>query len=158
LFAAFTLIEVMVVVLIMGIILAMGVPIAYKLFHKAPLQQAIRDIFEVCENARRRAIFKGQVSELVIHPQARTIEVAGASGSGTSARLADGVTIDLLDINMAGLEYEKAEVAKVHFYPTGTSDEMRMVISYQAEQTGIELELSTGLANAVPNPMRTWSR
>ena len=155
---AFTLIEIMVVVLIMGIVLTMGVPIVYKMFHKAPMHQAIRDLVEVCENARRQAILKGQVSELVIHPQTRRFEVAGMSGSGTSVQLADGVTIDLLDINMAGRAYEKAEIAKVRFYPTGTSDEMKMVISYEMEQTGIELELSTGMANVVPNPMRAWSR
>jgi len=155
---AFTLIEIMVVVLIMTIIMAMGVPIAYKLWRKAPMQQAIKDVFEVCQNARRRAIFQGQVAELVFHPRERRLEVAGASGSGTSAQLSDRVTIDLLDINMAGLEYEKAEVAKVRFYPTGTSDEMRMVMSFESEQIGIELELTTGLASVVPNPMRTWSR
>jgi len=151
-------IEIMIVVLIMGIVLTMGVPIVYKLFHKAPLQQSIRDLVEVCENARRQAILKGQAAELVIHPQTRRFEVAGMAGSGTSVQLADGVTLDLLDINMAGRAYEKAEIARVTFYPTGTSDEMKMVISYEAEQTGIELELSTGMANVVPNPMRAWSR
>jgi Tfp pilus assembly protein FimT len=148
----------MVVVLIMGIILAMGVPIAYKLWHKAPMQQAIKDVIEVCSHARARAILQGQVTEVVFHPRDRRLEVAGASGSGTSAQLSDRVTIDLLDINMSGLEYEKAEVAKVRFYPTGTSDEMRMVMTYEAEQLGIELELTTGLASVVPNPLRSWSR
>ena len=122
------------------------------------MQQAIKNVFKVYQNAQHQAIFQGQVAELVFHPRERRLEVAGASGSGTSAQLSDRVTIDLLDINMAGLEYEKAEVAKVRFYPTGTSDEMRMVMSFESEQIGIELELTTGLASVVPNPMRTWSR
>src|SRR5437016_9236871 len=88
---AFTLIEIMVVVLIMGITLTMSVPIAYKLWHRAPMRQAVKDIFEVCQNARRRAIFQGQTAELVFHPRERRLEVTGATGEGTSARLGDGV-------------------------------------------------------------------
>ena len=148
----------MVVVLIMGITLTMSVPIAYKLWHKAPMRQAVKDIVEVCQNARRRAIFQGQSAELVFHPRERRLEVAGASGSGTSAQLSDRVIIDLLDINMSGVEYRDAEVAKVKFYPTGTSDEMKMVLHFETEQIGIELELTTGLASVVPDPLRTWAR
>jgi hypothetical protein len=31
-------------------------------------------------------------------------------------------------------------------------------MTYEAEQLGIELELTTGLASVVPNPLRSWSR
>src|SRR5262249_11217045 len=41
---AFTLIEIMVVVAIMGVVLTMGVPIVYKAWHKAPMSKAISDI------------------------------------------------------------------------------------------------------------------
>jgi prepilin-type N-terminal cleavage/methylation domain-containing protein len=156
--AGFTLIEIMVVVLIMGITLTMSVPLAYKLWHKAPMRQSVKDIFEVCQNARRHAIFSNHPAELVFHPRERRLEVAGMSGEGTSAKLGDGVMIDLLDINMSGIEYRGADVAKVTFYPTGTSDEMKMVLRYEAEQIGIELELTTGLASVVPDPMRAWAR
>jgi prepilin-type N-terminal cleavage/methylation domain-containing protein len=156
--AGFTLIEIMVVVLIMGITLTMSVPIVYKLWHKAPMRQAVKDIFEVCQNARRRAIFSGQPAELKFHPRERRLEVTGATGEGTSVKLGDGVMIDLLDINMSGVEYRDADVAKVIFYPTGTSDEMKMVLRYEAEQIGIELELTTGLASVVSDPLRTWAR
>jgi hypothetical protein len=122
------------------------------------MRQAVKDVFEVCQNARRRAIFSGQPSELVFHPRERRLEVTGATGEGTSAKLGDGVMIDLLDINMSGVEYRDADVAKVKFYPTGTSDEMKMVLRYEAEQIGIELELTTGLASVVSDPLRTWAR
>jgi hypothetical protein len=84
--------------------------------------------------------------------------VAGATGSGTSGQFSDGVIIDLLDINMAGVEYRDADIARVKFYPTGTSDEMKMVLHYEGEQIGIELELTTGLASVVPDPLRSWAR
>jgi prepilin-type N-terminal cleavage/methylation domain-containing protein len=154
----FTLIEIMVVVLIMGITLTMSVPLAYKLWHKAPMRQSVKDIFEVCQNARRHAIYSNQPAELVFRPRERRLYVAGMTGEGTSSKLGDGVMIDLLDINMSGVEYRDADEVKVKFYPTGTSDEMKMVLRYEAEQIGIELELTTGLASVVPDPLRAWAR
>jgi Tfp pilus assembly protein FimT len=149
----------MVVVGIMGLILLTSVPIAYKLWHKAPMQQAVKDIIEVCSHARARAIMHGQMTEVIFHPRKRRLEVGGGgSGSGLSAQLSDRVVISLLDINMSGLEYRDADIAKLRFYPTGTSDEMRMVLTYEAQQLGIELELTTGLASVVPDPLRTWGR
>ena len=56
---AFTLIEIMIVVGIMGIVMAMSVPIVYKVWRKAPMRQAVKDIVEVCSHARARAIMQG---------------------------------------------------------------------------------------------------
>src|SRR5713101_3399605 len=49
---AFTLIELMVVVGIMGIILGIAVPGLYRQLHPNPLQKAVDDIREACKAAR----------------------------------------------------------------------------------------------------------
>ncbi len=84
--------------------------------------------------------------------------VAPRSGSGLTAQLSDRVIIETLDINMAGIEYNDAEYARVRFYPNGTSDEMRMILFDGRDRVGIELEITTGLANVVPNPLQEWTR
>jgi hypothetical protein len=46
----------------------------------------------------------------------------------------------------------------VRFYPNGTSDEMRMILFDGRDRVGIELEITTALANVVPDPLREWTR
>jgi type II secretion system protein H len=144
----FTLIELMVVVAIMGLLLTMSVPIVYKVWHKAPMHQAVVDIEETLRNARAKAIMQGTMTELVFHPRAREL----------GKPLPDGINIDLLDINMSGQEFRDVEEARVRFYPNGTADELKMVLSSGSEQLGIEVELTTGLASVVSDPMRSWAR
>jgi prepilin-type N-terminal cleavage/methylation domain-containing protein len=176
---AFTLIEIMIVVAIMGIVMTMSVPIVYKLWRKAPLRQAVKDIVEVCSHARARAIMQGQVTEVVFHPKENRLEFAGASsaphpssqpgaemppsapaatGSGLSAQLDRQVIIETLDINMSGVEFNDAEEVRVRFYPNGVSDEMRMILFDGRDRMGIELEITTGLAGVVADPLREWSK
>jgi prepilin-type N-terminal cleavage/methylation domain-containing protein len=176
---AFTLIEIMIVVAIMGIVMGMSVPIVYKLWRKAPMRQAVKDIVEVCSHARARAIMHGQVTEVVFHPKQNRLEMVGgggaphpteasggeappsapaATGSGLSAQLSNEIIIETLDINMSGVEFNDADSARVRFYPNGVSDEMRMILFDGRERMGIELEITTGLASVVNNPLREWLR
>jgi prepilin-type N-terminal cleavage/methylation domain-containing protein len=176
---AFTLIEIMIVVAIMGIVMAMSVPIVYKLWRKAPMRQAVKDIVEVCSHARARAIMQGQVTEVIFHPRQNRLELAGAgspppaasgpagevplsapaaAGSGLSAQLSNEVIIETLDINMSGVEFNDAESVRVRFYPNGVSDEMKMILFDGRDRMGIELEITTGLAGVVRDPLREWIR
>jgi len=169
----------MIVVGIMGIVMGMSVPIVYKLWRKAPMRQAVKDIVEVCSHARARAIMHGQITYVVFHPKQNRVELAGggsapppsneaggevpltppaATGSGLSAQLPREVIIEMLDINMAGVEFNDADSARVRFYPNGVSDEMRMILFDGRERMGIELEITTGLAGVVPDPLREWIR
>jgi prepilin-type N-terminal cleavage/methylation domain-containing protein len=177
--SAFTLIEIMIVVAIMGIVMTMSVPIVYKTWRKAPMREAVKSIVEVCSHARARAIMNGVETEVVFHPKDNRLGLAGgaaparspgeeggtpgvntptASGSGLSAQLSGDVIIETLDINMSGVEYNDAEEAKIRFHPNGTSDEMRMILFDGRDRIGIELEITTGLANVVNNPLREWTR
>jgi prepilin-type N-terminal cleavage/methylation domain-containing protein len=176
---AFTLIEIMIVVSIMGLVMTMSVPIVYKLWRKAPMRQAVKDIVEVLSHARARAILHGQVTEVVFHPRLNRLEMVGGGGaphpasgpggevpigaregggSGLSAQLSNEIIIEVLDINMSGVEFNDAESARVRFYPNGVSDEMRMILFDGRERMGIELEITTGLASVVPDPLREWIR
>jgi len=169
----------MIVVAIMGIVMTMSVPIVYKVWRKAPMRKAVSDVVEVCSHARARAIMQGAVTEVVFHPKENRLGLAAAatpapapgeegaapvastptaSGSGLSAQLPDGIIIETLDINMSGIEYNDAEEAKIRFYPNGISDEMRMILFDGKDRIGIELEITTGLASVVPNPLREWTR
>jgi hypothetical protein len=81
-----------------------------------------------------------------------------ATGSGLSAQLSNEIIIETLDINMSGVEFNDAESARVRFYPNGVSDEMRMILFDGRDRMGIELEITTGLASVVSNPLQEWLR
>ena len=167
---AFTLIEIMIVVAIMGIMLAMGVPSILKAIRREGMRKAVNDVVEVCSRARARAILGGKETEVIFHPLEKRFEV-GASGtstiangdqaapvaeqpsrnlpSPTSGQIPDDITIEMLDVNL--LEYNRSESVRVRFFPNGTSDEMTMILSSpKSEWYKITLEVTTGLADAKP--------
>ena len=150
--AAFTLIEIMIVVAIIGIILATGVPTLYRVLQKEGFRKTVSDIVEVCSAARARAILQGVETEVQFHPKEGTCEVVGGESGMTgglvhSAKIEDA-QIQMLDINL--LEYKDADVARVHFYPNGTSDEMTLILlSDRNEQRGIVLEITTAMASVL---------
>jgi prepilin-type N-terminal cleavage/methylation domain-containing protein len=169
---AFTLIELMVVVGIMGLIMAIGVPIAYKISHRSPMSQAVVDVTEVCRYARRQAILQARQVDLMIYPRENRLAVTAAAipapsrspeiqvhsqekpagpdpaltvGTSGSARLPEKVIIELLDINKLGHEFRDDDYARVRFFPNGTCDELAMVLLGEGgERREITLEVTTG--------------
>ena len=163
---AFTLIELMVVVGIMGVILLAGIPSLYKLLQKEGLRKVTSDVVEVCGKARAQAILRGSPVDLVFHPLERHVDIVSSGvpsagvvapgamaekptvqpGAGQSAQIPDDIVIEMLDINL--WEYKDSEVARVRFYPNGRSDEMTLVLrSSKGEWKKISLEVTTGLAS-----------
>jgi prepilin-type N-terminal cleavage/methylation domain-containing protein len=138
---AFTLIEIMIVVAIIGIIMAMGIPSIVRTMRKEGMRKAVSDLVEACSEARATAILSGTKADLVIRPQDGTI-----TGGKFSATLPENVWIAILGVNF--IQFEEAEEARVHFYPNGTSDEFTIVLnSNDSEAQKINLEVITGLAN-----------
>jgi hypothetical protein len=94
----------------------------------------------------------GVETEVWFHPKDGTCEVAGGGsdvngGLATSAKIEDA-QIQMLDVNL--LEYKGADIAKVRFYPNGTSDEMTLILlSDGNQQRGIVLETTTGMASVL---------
>jgi prepilin-type N-terminal cleavage/methylation domain-containing protein len=164
---AFTLIEIMVVIGIMAIVMTMSVPMVYKIWRKEPMRTALSSVEEVLSNARARAILQNTRTEVIFHPKEGRFEISGgsaaprsdsaasvgteinpspASDSGLSGQLPDGVTIDMLDVNLT--EYKDREEAHVRFYPNGTCDEMTLILrDDQNQQRGVTLEITTSLVS-----------
>ena len=168
----FTLIEIMMVVGILGMVLAMGMPAFIQSIRKDPLRQAVSDIEEACSKARGAAIMRGSPVELVIRAEGGQLSVvparddnaeqtaASAEALGQpaepsadkaasqspvfSARLNENVAVTLLYVNLK--DQMEAEETRVHFYPNGTSDEFTMIVQVGNGMRKISLECVTALA------------
>ena len=136
---AFTLIEMMIVVAIIGLVAAMGVPSILQALRKDGMRKAVSDVKEVLGNARARAIFSGKTTEVIFHPVEKRLE---------SVALPDGVDIAMLDINL--LDFGASDAARVRFFPNGTCDELTLVLHSGDEWQKITLEYSTALASVSP--------
>lgn len=139
--SAFTLIEVMVVVAVIGVIMAMGIPSVVRSVRKEGMRKAVSDLIEACNDARATAILGGSTSDMVIRPQDGTV-----SGGKFTATIPENVWIQILGVNF--VELQEADEARVHFYPNGTSDEFTIILkSTDAKAQKLNLEVVTGLVN-----------
>lgn len=142
----FTLIEIMVVVAIIGLIMAMGVPTLYRVLHKTGFRKTMSDFMDMCDQARSQAILHGQMTEIVFHPRERWCGLAGKK-----VEFPDNVSIEMLDVNLH--ECKDAEWVPVRFFPNGTSDEMTLILRTDTgEYRRISLELTTALASVDSDP------
>jgi len=167
---AFTLLELMMVVAIIGLLMTIGVPAILRTMHQEPLRKAVNDIMNICSHARAQAILHNVTTTVVFHPRSGEVALTSIAstnstddsappdeptdGTKTSAidtsalnstQFADSVTMDMLDINL--VEYKDANEARVRFFPNGTSDEMTLILHSGDQYRKITLEVTTGLAS-----------
>ena len=171
---AFTMLELMIVCAIMGVILLMSFPSIRSALRKEAFTQAMNDVLDACEFGRKESIIHDTIMEMRIYPHTGIVEVAAVardvtpdvassdlnsapppvdsekpapSAASRTWQIPDGVNIDMLDVNFS--EYKDAGVARVRFYPNGTSYELTMVIrSSSGDYRKITLEEVTALADA----------
>ena len=166
---AFTMLEIMMVVAIIGLIMTMSVPAILRTMHQEPLRKAVNDVKTICYNARAQAIFHGVTTTVVFHPQSGEValsslaatnstdgfapekpsgESSAAATSGSalnSTKFDDSIIVDMLDVNLS--ENKDAGEARVRFFPDGTSDEMTLIIHSGDQYRKITLEVTTGRAS-----------
>jgi type II secretion system protein H len=163
---AFTLLEIMMVVAIMGLVMALGVPSLMGGLRKEGMRKAVSDVTEACGKARAQAILNGVTTEVRFHPQTKSFEVGASSSSskasgqadtasegtgntgaavgGFKATLPDNVSLEMLDVNFT--ELKDADEARVRFFPNGMCDELTVVLHSHDGLKKISLEITTSLA------------
>lgn len=149
---AFTMLELMIVAGIMVLILMTGLPTILSAIKKEAFVTGMNDVLDACDFGRSQAIMSDSYMEMRIYPQSHMIEVvpiprdgsADPSASNASSdssdpdkppppgpksfsrQMPEQIIIDMLDVNFA--EYKEADVARVRFYPNGTSSRFTMGI------------------------------
>jgi len=163
---AFTMLEIMMVVAIIGLMMTMSVPAILRTMHQGPLRKAVNDVLNICSHARAQAILHGVTTTIVFHPQSGDVMLAGLATTNSAVGFAppgettpvasnaaalnsthfdDSIIIDMLDVNLS--EYKDASLALVRFFPDGTSDEMTLIIHSGNQYRKISLEVTTGRAS-----------
>jgi prepilin-type N-terminal cleavage/methylation domain-containing protein len=141
---AFTLIEIMIVVAIIGLMAALGAPSLMAMMQKDGMRKAVSDVTDLLGDARAAAILKGQTTYVEFHPGDNLID----SSMGKSVHLADGIAMEGIGINL--MDFSETEVSRVRFFPNGTCDELTLVLHSGDDWRKITLEYSTALAKAGP--------
>ena len=141
---AFTLIEIMIVVAIIGLMAAISAPALLSMLQKDGMRKAEADVMELLGDARAQAILKGQTTDVSFHPADNRLE----SSTGKSVTLAEGIAMEGIGINL--MDFSETEVSRVRFFPNGTSDELTLVLHSGDDWRKITLEFSTALARAEP--------
>ena len=148
----------MMVVAVIGLIMATGVPAILSITREVPLRKAVNDVTEICSHARAQAVLGGQTTTVVFHPRNRQMALSGADASGASApstrvgraavNAAEfGPSVVIEGLGIYNFDYTDSPEARVRFFANGTSDEMTLVLSSNGEYRKITLEVTTALAS-----------
>ena len=132
----------MIVVALIGLMAAMGLPPMLKTLQKDGIRKAVSDVTTLLGDARATAILKGQPATVSFHPAENRLD----SSIGKSVALPDGVAMRAIGINL--LDFSETEVSNVRFFPNGTCDELTLVLQAGEDLRKITLEFSTSVATA----------
>jgi prepilin-type N-terminal cleavage/methylation domain-containing protein len=141
---AFTLIEIMIVVAIIGLIAALGIPSLLRMLRKEGMRKAVGDVTDLLGSARASAILKNQNAYVSFRPADNRLD----SSIGKSVTLPDGIAMEAIGINL--MDFSQTEESRVWFFPNGTSDELTLVLHSGTDWRKITLEFSTAIADAGP--------
>lgn len=175
----FTLIEIMLVVGIMGIVLAMGLPAIVRTLERKPLQQAVIDVVEALGHARAQAILRGRPCEMVIQgdgqvfvqmpPNGRSAalgdELSGVAPEPAKddaerpdamfqAQLGEDIRITSVRVNLGLNLVERTDEgqARIRFFPNGTAEDFELVLEDSTGFRRITLDPVTGYSDVETEP------
>ena len=139
---AFTLIEIMIVVALIGLMASLALPPMLKMLDKGGIRKAVSNVTTLLGDARAAAILKGQPVSVSFHPADNRLD----SSLGKSVTLPEGVAMEAIGINLR--DFSEVEESKIWFFPNGTCDELTLVLHSGQDWRKITLEFSTSLASA----------
>ena len=162
---AFTLVEIMVVVAVMGLLIAISIPAFRKIMNKAPLEQGISDVESLCRQARAEAIVKQRAMDVVLNETEETVALTTAARvinapdpftglmikTTEETRLIDQafLEVDLQIIEPAPDEFTLDEI-RIRFYPNGTAETLALRVADDDEAYLLTLDPVTGRTTVVP--------
>ena len=161
---AFTLVEIMVVVAVMGLLIAISIPAFRSIMKKAPLEQGISDVETLCRQARAKAILKQQSMDVVLNETEEIVALTTAARVVTGpdsftgmmiktiedTRLIDRafLQVDLQIIEPEPDEFTQDEI-RIRFYPNGTSETLALRVVGDGDAYLLTLDPVTGRTTVI---------
>ena len=160
---AFTLVELMVVVAVMGVIIGISIPSFRSFWEKAPLEQAISDVEDMCRQARSDAIINKRTMELVLNDTeeslvlrsaARTVIGVDPDTGGEANLVEQGEVLDSVELTadlqiIEPVDEEFLGQLELRFYPDGTAEPVDLRVTDGNEAYILSLDPVTGQTTVV---------
>ena len=156
---AFTLVEIMVVVAVMGLLIGISIPAFRNITKKAPLEQGVSDVESLCRQARAEAIVRQQAMDVLFNESEEivalttAVRVINAPDHFTGlmiktteeTQLVDQVALEV-DLQIIEPEPDEfmADEIRIRFYPNGTSETLELRVVGDNEAYRLVLDPVTG--------------
>jgi len=161
---AFTLVEIMVVVAVMGLLIGISIPAFRKIMNKAPLEQGISDVETLCRQARAEAIVKQRAMDVVLNETEETVALTTAARVINAPDPFTGLIIKIteetqlidhvflqVDLQIIAPEADEFTVdeIRIRFYPNGTSETLELRVVDGSEAYRLTLDPVTGRTTVI---------
>jgi len=175
--AAFTLVEMLIVMFVVGLVASISLPFFVKTFGKSPIAQATSDIMDGLKHARDMAVLNATPTMFTINFETGSMSVSqaaasanttyinaentrrsstGGGGASFSAILSPELMVDAAQHNLDP-EAETKQSVSVLFQPNSTADLFQIVLKAMdgsGEQRLIKLDMITGKARMESDPKK----
>ena len=165
---AFTLVELMVVVAVMGVIIGISIPAFLALLKKAPLEQAISDVEGMCRQARSDAIINKRTLELVLNDAGEFVTLRTVARSvmgvdpetGMEANLVEqGEVLERVELQadlqiIEPIDEDFIGQLELRFYPNGTAEPVDLRVTDGSEAYILSLDPVTGQPTVINEDTR----
>ena len=161
---AFTLVELMVVVAVMGLLIGISIPAFRKIMNKAPLEQGISDVETLCRQARAEAIIKQRAMDVVLNETEEIVALTTAARvinaldpftdlvikTTEETQIIDRVTLEVdLQIEVPKADKFTLDEIRIRFYPNGTSETLELRVVGDSGAYRLTLDPVTGRTTVI---------